>query len=58
MNDFVGAVLIAFGLFIPLRLLGRSFERAGRRIERQRGIHFDQIHADREARGERPDAGL
>jgi hypothetical protein len=58
MKDFALAVLIALVIFIPLRLAGRSLERAGRKIERQRGIDFDQIRADREARSERPDIGL
>jgi hypothetical protein len=58
MKDLGLAVLGAFVIFIPLRLVGRSLERAGRKIERQRGIDFDQIHADREARSERPDIGL
>jgi hypothetical protein len=58
MKDFGLAVLAALVIFIPLRLVGRSLERAGRKMERQRGIDFDQIRADREARSERPDIGL
>lgn len=58
MKDFALAVLIALVIFVPLRLAGRSLERTGRKMERQRGIDFDQIRADREARSERPDVGL
>ncbi|HEY1833600.1 MAG TPA: hypothetical protein VGG08_04125 [Solirubrobacteraceae bacterium] len=59
MKDFALAVLAALVIFVPLRLAGRSLERAGRKLERQRGIDVEQLRHDRDGRSpERPDIGL
>jgi hypothetical protein len=49
-KDFALAVLAAFVIFVPLRLAGRSLERSGRKMERQRGIDVEHPRHDREER--------